>query len=246
MLTQLIASVFLFTATPSMHEPIEILPGVLVADGFVEFTSQVSIDCHHPDTPDVFLEMILTAPDSREHESLFVTSIKPSILHAALLAAGFNAGEPIEWGSSQNEHTTKQATGDRLRIFYSVIDDTEPDVEFLPAESLVIDIESRQSLIEYARRPDFVFSGSSFTSNGYAADRSGSMIAITPFGDEVISPTWTLSPQADIDEPIWIAHNEIMPEKGTPVRIRILVIETDFDHEIESHQPDGIDIDRSP
>ena len=56
---------------------------------------------------------------------------------------------------------------------------------------------------------------------GYLADREGSLVSLTPWGHEVISPTWTLSPDASVDEPVWIANRELVPEKGDRVRVRI-------------------------
>lgn len=222
MFIQLVTSIILFTPPAVTTEPIELLPGIYVSQGMVEFEGKVSIDCHHPDSPDVYLEMFVTAPDSREHEALFVADIQPSSLHGALLAAGFNSGEPISWGTQSNNHTTTNATGDQLQVLYSLVVDKDAEPEFLPIESLVIDLHTRDSLLEDDHRPSLVFAGSSFNNTGYAADQSGALISLTPFGDEVISPTWSLSPQADIDEPVWIADNELLPEIHTPVRIRIV------------------------
>ena len=63
----------------------------------VEFDGTVPIDCHDPRTPRVYLEVAVCTPDTKEHEALVVTRVKPSDVHAALLAAGLEAGEPGTW-----------------------------------------------------------------------------------------------------------------------------------------------------
>jgi len=248
MLTQLIIALFLVFSSQPQTDLKELLPGIYVAQGVVEFEGSIAIDCHHPDTPDVFLEMLVTAPDSREHESLVVSSIKPSALHAALLAAGFEPGNPIS-----RDQTGKHvpASGDRVSVLVmlpppveSTLSDSELGPSFIAIETWVMKIESEEGLLESQDWEGLVFAGSKLNVNGYAADRGGTLISLTSFGDEVIAPTWTITSQADIDEPVWIANREVVPKQGTPVRIRIELI--DDDQALESHQPDRIDIDRDP
>ena len=69
---------------PSMRE---LLPGVRVAEGMVEFRGTVCADLRHEQTPVVYLELLVTGPDSREHESLVVTPVKPSAIHASTAAS---------------------------------------------------------------------------------------------------------------------------------------------------------------
>ena len=217
----------------------ELLPGVFVGDGIVEFEGTVAIDVHHPDTPVVYLEMFVTAPDSREHESLIVADIKPSILHAALLAAGLDPGEPRHKTGSQK---WIEATGEELIITVSSKElNGWSDFEYI--ENWVINQQNEKLLRESESWTGFVFAGSKINdsgpNSGYLADRSGTLISLTTFGDEVISPSWAISHEAEIDEPVWIASIDHLPPKGTPVKIRIERLSDD-----ESHEPDRIDIDR--
>ena len=53
------------TAEPAPMRPL--LPGVLVGEGVVEFRGVVCADLSHPQTPVVYLELLVTGPDSREH-----------------------------------------------------------------------------------------------------------------------------------------------------------------------------------
>ena len=231
----------------------ELLPGLHIAKDIVEFSGTIAIDCHHPDTPDVYLEMLVTAPDSREHESLIVSSIKPSNLHAALLAAGFEPGSPLK---RSRDGTITPASGDALRILVSTTDPDGEQSEYIPIESWVVGDNANEpkQLAESPAWTGLVFAGSILNKHGYAADRGGTLISLTSFGDEVIAPTWTISHQADIDTPTWIANRERVPEIDTPVRIRIeaaeepdsVKSESEAETDQESHQPDRIDINRDP
>lgn len=232
-LTTLIATILVLDP-PARDEPElrELLPGIRVAEGMIEFDGLIAIDAHHPDTPDVYLEMFVTAPDSREHESLVVSKIKGSNLHAGLLAAGFESGAPI----TRNETgETIAAEGDPLQITVALQD--HPD-DFIPITDWVMRVDDELQLIESEQWGGFVFAGSKLTHRGYEADGSGTLISLTSFGDEVIAPTWTLSHLAEIDEPVWIANRDSIPVKNTPVIIRI--------ERPESHEPERVDIDRDP
>lgn len=210
----------------------EFLPGLYITESIVEFDASVAIDCHHPGTPDVYLEMLITAPDSREHESLVVADIKPSNLHAALLAAGFEPGTPMNI-NEQGERTP--ATGDEL-IIEVIVEDADP----VRIESWVIRVDSETPLSDDPSWTTIVFAGSSLTDRGYAADAEGTLAALTPFTTEVIAPAWIISHRAEIDEPVWIANRERVPEQGTRVRVRISAPEPESDDNAQddhSHQP---------
>ncbi len=210
----------------------ELLPGIRVAEGIVEFDGLIAIDAHHPDTPDVYLEMFITAPDSREHESLVVSQIKASNLHAGLLAAGLEPGSPI---TRNDEHETVPAHGDPVKILVRVDDEISG---FIPIIDWVMRVDTETALLEHEKWGGFVFAGSILASRGYKADGTGTLVSLTSFGDEVIAPTWTVSHLAEIDEPVWIANRERIPERNTKVIVRI--------QREESHEPDGIDVDRDP
>jgi len=191
----------------------EFLPGLFITEGTVEFNGKIAIDCHHPGTPDVYLEMLITAPDSREHESIVVAEIKPSNLHAALLAAGFEPGAPM---TTDEQGKRTPATGDEL-VIEIIVDDTTP----VRIESWVMHAETESPLTDDPSWTKLVFAGSSLTERGYAADADGTLAALTPFTTEVIAPAWTISPDAAMDEPVWIANRDLVPEQGTQVRVRI-------------------------
>ncbi len=212
-----ILSLGLLAATPEPTTPKldELLPGLFVAEGIVEFDAKIAIDCHHPATPDVYLEMLITAPDSREHESLLVAEVKPSSLHAALLAAGFEPGEPLR--TDPDAKKLIAPIGDQLQV-QIISAENEP----IQIESWVMHVETSRPLTESDTWNGLVFAGSRLDDQGYAADLDGTLVALTPFSTEVIAPAWTTSPDAATEEPIWIADRDRVPKQGHPVRVRIV------------------------
>lgn len=201
----------------------ELLPGVRVGDGFVEFRGTVCADLSHPQTPVVYLELLVTGPDSREHESLIVTTVKPSNIHAGLLAAGFEPGRPVAWRGAKVAHS---AEGDRVWVEAAVLDDEGEPGPFVDLASWAINKETEQRLSE-TDGWGLVFAGSLLDEQqGYAADMTGTIIGLTDFGTEVIAAAWDLSPHSAIDEPVWIVDKDRVPAFGTPVVVRITRLET--------------------
>ncbi len=212
----------------------ELFDGFFVSTNQVYFMGEISIDAHHPETPDVFLEMLVTAPDSREHESLIVSSVRPALFHASLLAADINPGKPI---SFTNEGPIA-ANGDQVSVSYLVLDEDQ-DVQkisslvqsidhegFRLIQELVVHVDDQYPLNEESDWNGLVFAGSRLGKQGYEADQSGALISLTPFGDEVVSPKWTLSHRESIDPAVWIANTKLIPTKGTQVILRVEKIES--------------------
>ena len=75
----------------------------------------------------------------------------------------------------------------------------------------------------------WVFAGSRIRSNTksmgpgehYVADRTGSIVGIVTFGDEVIAYDEVLSDKVDVDAPEWQANTAAMPVPGTRVQLVI-------------------------
>lgn len=238
MLTCIACANLFFALLPPQPEPVEMLPGIRIASGIVEFDGTIAVDAHHPDTPDVYLEMFITAPDSREHESLVLARIKPSNLHAALLAAGFESGEPYALDEQKNP---VPAHGDSLKILVALVPVEGTPPSFIPLTDWAVQIETGEPISKAPQWDGFVFAGSRITTRGYEADGAGTLVSLTTFSNEVIAPKWSLSHLAEKDEPVWIASRNLLPGKGDPVIIRIISAVPD-----ESHQPDRIDINGDP
>ncbi len=208
---------------------------VNVADHIVEFDGFVAIDCHHPQTPDVYLEVIVCALDSREHESLVATRARPSHIHAALLAAGLEPGAPGGW-----EHAKPTLpTGQTVRIEFIV--PSHPDLPTDPRAWIKSNDPAHkdQSLLAWDAAQDtpssWMFAGSLMVERSlggapkrevYAADGTGQIIGLHTFGTEVLAWSRVWSPDAGALEPEWLADAEVVPPVRTPVVVRISLIET--------------------
>jgi hypothetical protein len=199
----------------------DLLPGVRVAEGVVEFRGTVCADLSHEQTPVVYLELLVTGPDSREHESLVVTRVKPSAIHAGLLAAGMEPGNPVRWGPDGIE---KPAAGPRVRVEAAVVGEGGMG-PFVDLASWVVRKDTREGLVG-AEGWGLVFAGSMTDDRGYAADKAGTIVGLTGFGTEVVAAAWGLSPTASVDEPVWIVDKATVPTFGTEVVVRIARIKT--------------------
>lgn len=212
---------------------IELVPGLRVNQtlGWVEFDGMVAVDCHDPETPHVFLEVIVCSPDTREHESLVVTPVAPSAIHAALLAIGAEPGAP---GGFVQE-VPVPATGQRVRVGLGTpietLVETETGVDpkgtalkWQTPSSWIVNIETDEHMPEGG----FVFAGSRMTQRGgrvfYDADGAGNIVGLATFGNEVVAPALTFSPEASVEAPVWIADVSNVPAQATPVVVRVTAV----------------------
>lgn len=209
----------------------------------VEFDGKVIINVHDRETPIVYVEALVCRPDSLEHESLVMTNIPASFIHAGLLAIGLKPGEP---GSITFEPGTgrllsrKEPKGDEVIIEMAlqskVLDEDDArqrDRAFRPITSYLTTTKGPLNL------GPFVFAGSRFVDDvtpesltsiraqanpkpdtKYLADAIGSVIGLHTFGVEMVANTTVLSPDSGADAPYIIAAKSL-PKVGTPVTIRI-------------------------
>jgi hypothetical protein len=194
-----------------------------VAAKLIEFDGTVPINCHDPRTPRVYLEVTVCTPDTKEHETLVVTPARPSHVHAALLAAGFNAGSPGSWTWDGKKITPHPPTGDGLEVLIAYTDKSGREVE-APATSWIVNADNG-ARFNAGRDGGFVFAGSGIVKRQgrevYDADGSGLLIGLTTFGSEAIAWSQVISPEAEVAEPEWIADPKVVPEFGTAVVVRI-------------------------
>lgn len=202
----------------------EVFPHVRVdvAARAVEFDGSICADTTHPQTPIVYLEVLACRPDSREHESLVVSPAMPSHVHAALLLAGFEPGRPGSWSFENGSLKPSPPVGPRLRV----------RLQWNQGERLF-----RRDLSEFVRHvrktswlsddadSAFVFAGSALMRHSgrevYAADLSGTIVGLCAFGDEPVAWSRMFSPEASLEDPVWIADGERLPRPGTPVIVRL-------------------------
>lgn len=193
----------------------------------VEFDGTVPIDCHNPKTPNVYLEVVACIPDTKEHETLVVTPARPSHIHAALLAAGFQPGAPATWSWDEKKLISTPPTGDSVEVSIAYRDKDGREIES-PATDWIVSADSGAPFAPApasAAAPRWVFAGSVLTprqgQHVYEADGSGVLIGLTTFGSETIAWHRVISPDAEITEPEWIADARKVPPVNTAVVVRI-------------------------
>src|SRR5690606_29565763 len=162
-----------------------------------EIDGIVPIDCHHPDTPHIYLEVVACAPDTREHEALVMTRAKPSHIHAALLARNLAAGSPGSWiwDGTDTRPTYTAPRGDEIEVLLRVVRD-DGSVDERPVREWIVDRDTGEMLPD---RP-FTFAGSRFVQRGgaevYDADYAGNIIGLATFGNEVVAWSEVFSPDS--------------------------------------------------
>ena len=169
-----------------------------------------------------WLEFIACSPNTKEHESLVVLPQRPSDIHASMLLAGFEPGEPGRWTYENEKFHLIPPTGSKLRI----------DVRYknkageMVTESVCHWIRDHLSKHTFPCEP-WVFAGSVIAENPefmgegehYVADMTGSVIGLATFSDEVIGYSTVISPEAEIQPPEWEANTRAMPEGGSEVTV---------------------------
>jgi len=201
----------------------ELVTGVRVnpAEGFVEFDAVVPMDVHDPRKPRIYLELIACPPDTKEHETVVMTKVKPSHVHAALLLIGLEPGTPGIWNWEGETLKAIPPTGPRVKVTAYVNGSQEP----VDPAVWVLNVNTNKTLRESAEGNGWVFAGSKiFKRQGqdyYLADGDGTLIGLTTFGGETVAWTGMYNPDSGIEEPHWIANPATVPDYNTPVVIRI-------------------------
>jgi hypothetical protein len=192
----------------------------------VELDGTVPIDCHNPKTPRVYLEVTVCTPDTKEHETLVVTSARPSHVHAALLAAGLQPGKTGSWTWENKKLVAHPPAGDAVEVMIAYRDKDGKEIE-APATDWVVNAEggARFGLKAGESGARWVFAGSNMVERqgreAYDADGTGVLIGLTTFGSETVGWRDVISPDSDVQEPEWIADPKKVPAAGTAVVVRI-------------------------
>lgn len=172
-----------------------------------------------------WLEQIACSPGTREHESLVVVSAKPSHIHAALLMAGFNPGNPGAWiYHDDDQHIeVRPPSGDKLQIAMRYSTNGSATEE--PVRAWIRDHLGERQF------PDvpWIFAGSRIEPNPkfmgpgehYVADQTGSIIGLVTFGDELIGCSAVIADQVDVQPAEWEVNTDAVPPVDTKVTIVI-------------------------
>lgn len=169
-----------------------------------------------------WLEQIVCTPGTREHETLIVSRVRPSNLHAAMLMARFEPGRPGRWTYENDTYAVIHPTGEAVRISVRYLDGRDELVEH-PVSKWVRDHLGEQ---EFADQP-WMFGGSMIAPNAafmgpgehYVADMTGSIVGLVTFGDELLGWREVIADQAAVSEPEWEANTDTMPPVGTKVTV---------------------------
>jgi hypothetical protein len=200
------------SSTPPPSSAATLHPSVRLIGGTqVEVQGQVS--CRQG-----WLEQFVCGRGSREHESLVVIDAPPSVIHAALLAAGLVPGSPGAWrANAAGGVDAVQPSGDAVEVLVRWRQDGLDRIETI------------QAWAEWVRgggvaaEPEFVFAGSRLdpapAGAVYAADRSGSVVGLVTFGDEVVAMRQVVPDQVDVAPPAWRARTSVIPLEGHPVTV---------------------------
>ncbi|MDQ7013542.1 MAG: YdjY domain-containing protein [Planctomycetota bacterium] len=198
-----------------------------LSERLVEFDAAVAVDCHQPQTPDVYLEVLCCTPDTREHEALVVTRARPSTVHAALLAIGATPGAPGSWRAADGKAVPVPPRGTGVRVTF-LLDTPGGRTQEIDPATWVVQKGTGQALREVDPDTGWVFAGSRIRrfrgQDVYDADGTGQLIGLHTFGSETLAWTRVESPDATLQEPLWLANNALMPPIGTPVTVRLAVL----------------------
>lgn len=168
-------------------------------------------------TPTGPLEFAVVAEGGKAHESLFLVRAEPRALNAALLALGLRPGQPGRFTGGK----PVLPTGPAVEVSASWAD-KGATVDHR-VEELVISLNAQAPIPQKG----FVYHGSRHQRNSatgkrfYAADVTRDLIAVWNSPNAILDLS---HPEAPFDDS-FVANNEKMPPKGTPVTVTIRVPE---------------------
>ena len=176
------------------------------------------------------LEFFACTENTKEHEAVITVQAKPSHIHTALLLLGAKAGHPAIReivGEGEEERWIDLAPkGSPLAVSLVV-----PDKEGKPTERPIsdfvnrLDLEGNPDSAEAKKRlKTFLFAGSHLIGKEdepktYLADKSGSVISLSTFGDELLCLPQIYGHENHALQ--WEAKPTHLPKVGTKVILRI-------------------------
>ena len=166
-----------------------------------------ALRCENP------LEFFLCATGTNEYESVLRSKVKPSHLHAALLALGLKPGEPVHLSETTKKWIPPH--GPPLLIS-ATFDDKNGRSVTVPAWRLMRDLKTKREMPPMT----FIFAGSRIMDDGvYAADKTGYLISVVNFDLTVIDIPQLASNANETLE--WGANLDVLPATGTKVILTI-------------------------
>ena len=178
------------------------------------------------------LELVACTKDSKEHESIVAIAARPMHVHAALLLLGAEPGNPAIMKPVEGEDTSwlkVPPRGDLVEVSLVWKKEGGELVE-RPISDFIVRADSdgiegkedkeRESLPTHA----FLFAGSRLIANGegpriYLSDRSGNLISLATFGDELLCLPGVHS--RENGALLWEINATQLPELGAEVILRL-------------------------
>ena len=169
------------------------------------------------------LELIACTKASKEHESIVAVESTAKHIHTALLLLGAEAGSPARRkpvDDEKNAWMDVPPSGAPVDVF--LVFDNEESAK--PVEKPINEFITQEDGETFSTNT-FLFAGSILHSsdnngpNHYMADKSGNVISISTFGDEVLCLPG-LHSQVNT-ELYWNVAGDKLPDVGTPVILRL-------------------------
>lgn len=182
-----------------------------------------------------FLEMFACTKDTREHESILVTDVKPSTMHLAMLLLGLEPGSPLSYDMKVDPPKLVPAEGPKVDVFIVIkLDDVEQEI---PANRWIQDNKTK----EMKKGNTWLFAGSQFATfqdkQVYQADLNGSAISLVNFGDDLLTLPNTMTDSNVSHDKVWAPRTQAIPKVGTKVVIRLKPQAKDAEEAIKEADP---------
>lgn len=181
------------------------------------------------------LELIACTKGTKEHESIVSITAKPMHVHTALLLLGLKNGNPAMRRPIDEQRTRwmhMEPRGDPVEV-YLVFENAAGVMAEHPIGEFVVRSKGDADGLAPAAGDDdeevkfpntFLFAGSHLYDNGrgqrqYLADKSGNVISISTFGDDLLCLPGIHSNGAD--ELVWEVDATKLPKVGSKVTLRL-------------------------
>ncbi|NIP93341.1 MAG: hypothetical protein GWO24_07755 [Akkermansiaceae bacterium] len=202
------------------------LPGVKInlAEHSVDVAGEICLE-------EGMLELVACTRNTKEHESIVVIKARPMHIHTALLLLGAKPGNPAIHKPVPGDETrwiSVPPQGGRVKVCLVFKNEKGELVErpirdfIAPTDPAGTDREGKGG--KEFPTDTFLFAGSHLVAEGegprvYLGDRSGNVISIATFGDELLCLPDVHSHQNGAL--VWQVDKTHLPEVGTEVTLRL-------------------------
>ena len=176
------------------------------------------------------LELVACAKGGKVHESLLLIEARPLHVHTALLLLGLEPGNPALMERVEGEEERWRhlpPSGDLVEVFLAWKSKDEELIE-KPVSEFIVRVSDRvegdAAVEERLSTHAFLFAGSRLVDKGsgprvYLGDRSGNLISLATFGDELLCLQGVHS--RENRALLWEINTKALPPSGTKVTVRL-------------------------